>query len=277
MTISSERKAAIILISLLVSITLAACGTAEVTPGPDIAATETAQAMAVAATATPEPTATPTKAPTATPTQIPTATPTTEPTATPTPTVSPPLTATQVIPGGLDLSGARLTLQDLPAGFVAIPSSLLGLENLTIPEAGGIVVPEHVFAFLDQTQFRVVAGFVQELPDEEAQLAFDQAITPTLQLFLEGVGSGLGMQSGVDFQLEPMTGLEGIGDAALGATTVIESEQAALQVDVIVFRREQVEAVLMVLYPQGLGEGLSPTGLAKTLDQHIEAVLPAAK
>jgi predicted small secreted protein len=278
MRISFERKTTIIIVSLLVSVALAACSTAEVTPGPDIAATETAQAMAVAATATPAPTATPTKVPTAvptaTPTKVPTAPPTMQPTAVPTSPASPIGTPTGAATGGLDLSGAVLTLQDLPAGFVTVPSSLLGLENLSIPEAGGVVVPEHVFAFLDQTQFRVVAGFVQELPNQEAILAFDQAITPTMQLFLQGLSSGLGMQTEVNYQLQEMTGLEGIGNAAAGATTTIESQQASLQVDVIVFRREQVEAVLMVLYPQGLGQGLSPTGLAETLDQRIEAVLP---
>jgi hypothetical protein len=71
-----------------------------------------------------------------------------------------------------------------------------------------------ILAFLDQSRFRIVAGYVQELPNEEAILASDQAITPTLQLFLKGVGSGL-------------------------------------------------------------GEGLSPAGLAQTLDQRIEAVSPA--
>lgn len=279
MRISIQRKVTFTLLSLLVSVALGACGTTDVTTGPDVAATETAQAMVEAATATPEPpTATPTPVPpTATPTPVPpTATPTPVP-ATPTAAPSPVETPTEAAGGGLDLSGAVLTVNDLPSGFVAIPSAMLGLENLAIPEAGGVVVPENIFAFLDQSQFRVVAGFVQELPDQEAIVTFDQSITPTLELFLQGASSGLGMQSDVEYQLEPMSGLEGIGNAAVGATTTIQSQQATLQVDVVVFRREDVEAVLMILFPQGLGEGLSPTELASTLDQHIEAVLSSAK
>ena len=204
---------------LLVSVALVACGTAEVTLGPDVAATETAEVTVVSDTPTPEPTATPTETPIPTATPEPTPMPSPSPTALPSPLETPAAEAA----GRTNLDGVTLTVKDLPAGLVAVPSTMLGLDDLAVPETGGIIVPENIFAFLDQSQFRVVAGFVQELEDEGAIIAFDKAITPTLEMFLQGIGSGLGMQDQIDFQLEVLNGLEEIGDEAVGAKTSIES------------------------------------------------------
>ena len=109
------------------------------------------------------------------------------------------------------------------------------------------------------------------------RISFDETITPTLEMFLQGVGSGLGMQDMLALQLEELTGLEEVGDEAVGAISSIQSEQAALRITVVVFRREKLGAVLMLLHPQGLGDGLPPTELADTLDRRIMDALEATR
>ncbi len=80
------KKIIVAMISSIMMILMAACGTKEVantnTPMPTATVMPTSEPIA---TPTPEPTATPTPEPTATPMPEPTATPTPEPTATPTP------------------------------------------------------------------------------------------------------------------------------------------------------------------------------------------------
>lgn len=213
--------------------------------------------IAEQATLTPSPTLTSTSTATPTPTPIPTSTPT------PTPVPPTPVPATVVAP--VTSETGLLTLADLPPGFIEIPLETEGLSQ-EVPFLGTLS-PEETFVFSNDTA-TVVLGGTLPLASPLERAAFDTVVTnPNLVL------SGLGGGTVPDFEIsrqETLSGLDGVGAAAAGFSMDVESGGLSTAVDMVLFRRGSVGAVVAVLYPVGGSAVLDVVGLASLVDGRVD-------
>jgi len=239
----------IILVTLLICSLLPACA-----PSPaeqaatatlaaaNIFATLTAQAPTATATYTPTPTTTATPTATATPTS----TPTPRPTRTPTPTLTP-------TPG---LSSVVLTLDDLPAGFKPMPADFLREMEQAYPEG------TTVFSFQDNTRSQLVSGALVPYPSRQEQAVFDSMLPEFVQMIATGVGS--------DKNSRQLRGLDDIGEARAGITTLSKILNLPMRWDILAFRRSKLGVLFLVGYPDGDKPAVPVGDLARSLDKRID-------
>jgi hypothetical protein len=226
----------------------------------EIFATQTAEAPTITPTPTPSPTPTDTATPT--PTLTPTFTPTSTPTATPSPTPPPTDTPTPAPPP--PTSGVVLTLEDLPPGFTEMPETMMG--DLGAQLGGQGLQVEGVYAFLNLEAVEVVMGFTVAVPGTLDQAGFD-VLAANPELLAGFVGVGMGAEGEPEF--EPLTGLEGIGDTAVGVTMPVEDQ--GMRADMVLFRRGELGFMLFVLYPEDSESLVSVIELAQVLDERAQA------
>lgn len=191
--------------------------------------------------ATPTPTSTPTPTPTQTftPTATPTNTPTPLPTDTPTPTASP----TDTPPPLADLSEITLTLDDLPAGFQEMPPADMGLSQDGLSQ-GGLKV-QSLFTFLEPKHFEILMGFTSLLSTQLEQSGFDLSLRQP-DLLTESLIKGMGTTT--ILEKKPLTDVGDIGDASTGITVVADMQGIPMRIDVVVFRRGNAGAFLILMY-----------------------------
>ena len=271
-----EKKGPLVLVCALIVALLAACGPsqaeldAQATKiAADVFATQTAEAPTLTPTPTPTPTWTPTPTPTVTPTNTPT--PTLTPTLTPTPTATVlPTNTPTVTPTPLpDLSDAVLTLQDLPSGFEEMPLAELGMTEADLSQEDFAV--ESLFAFLEAEHFEMVMGFTALLPTGVEQAGFNVVLRHPdvlLELMIGGMGA-------VDvLEQKELPDLDDIGDVSVGLTVAVDIEGIPMRIDVVVFRRDVVGAVVLVMYIDGDVPVVPVGDVARKLDNRIVEVLP---
>jgi hypothetical protein len=208
----------------------------------NIYATQTAQAPTATATFTRTPTPTFTLTPTVTLTPTPTDTPTITPTPTP------------------DLLKVGLTLKDLPDGFESLPDQQLKSMEQSFPAGSA------AFGYTWQLKGVSVAGIVIPYPDRIQQLSFDESIPATIDVTASLLGQG-----GTSTKLK---GIDDIGDARGGVSTVVKITSIALQADILVFRRNAIGIVLMVMNAKGDIPPVQIADLARTIDERIIAAFP---
>jgi hypothetical protein len=209
------------------------------------------------------------------------ATPTATPTHTPSFTPSPTWTATpskfagvppSPVPGELpDLSDAVLTLRDLPSGFIDEASGFAGFASQM--EASGTPIGSF-FAFSSDFPLIVVAGYTMPLTGSldvgiDLLIQEPEVILTTIAFSLGS--SGLSDSDVTDRRVLP--GFTNLGDASNAATCLIDFSGVKLRLDVTVFRRDEVGAVLIMMYLDGTKPNVSLRQLAIQFDSRIEAVL----
>jgi hypothetical protein len=259
-----KTRTLLLALCLLSIVALAGCESAEERANAQateiaaqIFATQTAEAPTITPTPTPSPTPTDTATPTATPT--PTFTPTPTPTDTPSPTPSPTETPTETPTSPPPTSRAVLTLEDLPPGFEEVPATMLGDLGAQLGEQGLPV--EAVYAFLNLETIEVVMGFTIAVPERMDQAGFDvMAANP--EILASFIGMGMGSEGEPEF--EPLAGLDGVGDSAVGVTMPVADQ--GMEADMVLFRRGELGFMLFVLYAED-SEPLVPViDLAEVLD-----------
>jgi hypothetical protein len=207
-----------------------------------------------------------------TPTPLPTDTPpptdTPVPTSTPIPTSTAPPTDTPTQPP--DLSGAVLTLEDLPSGFEAMSLEEFGMTEEDL--SGDDFTVESVFAFLDAGNFELVMGFTTLILNRLEQTGFDMALDQPEFLMESMIGS---MGSVDILKQEALADLDDIGDASAGMTMVADIESVPMRVDLAVFRRDIVGAFIIVMYIDGDVPVVPVEEAANKLDARISEALPS--
>jgi len=218
--------------------------------------------------ATSTPTATNTPPPTLTPMPTATYTPTATliPTKTSTPTPAPSATP-QPTP---DFSSAVLKLQDLPEGFVEIPSSEMMALFESAEEEQGFTY-RSIFMFMNPNTFEIVIGMTMEMTSTMSQLGADMMLNNP-DILIGPMVSGISGQAEV-IEQEPISGLVGIGDASTGMTMVVNMEGVRTRFDIGIFREDIVLGMLMVMYQDGATPSISLEKLMPLLDQRISDVL----
>lgn len=237
-----NTKKVITLLSLLTGSLLAACGPSQAEldatttqMAKDIFSTQTAQAPTATETHTPSPTATVTPTPTSTSTS----------TSTPTPTLTP-------TPG---LSTIGLTLEDLPAGFVAMPAEEVREMEEAYPEGAS------AFGFQDNRTSQVIMGVLIPYPSRAEQSIFDSMMPQFVQAMAAAVGA--------ESNSEPLPGLEDTGETHSGITAVGKMGSFSMRWDIVVFRRSEVGVLVIIAYPDGDQPATPVVHLAQLLDERI--------
>jgi len=218
--------------------------------------------------ATSTPTATNTPPPTLTPTSTATYTPTATliPTRTSTPSPAPSATP-QPTP---DFSSAVLKMEDLPEGFVEIPSSEMMALFESAEEEQGFDY-RSIFMFMNPNTFEIVIGMTMEMTSTMSQVSADMALNNP-DILIGPMVSGISGQGDVSEQ-EPISGLAGIGDASTGMTMVVNMQGVKTRFDIGLFRQDTVLGLMMVMYQDGSTPSVSLEKLMPILDQRINAVL----
>jgi len=237
------------LVTLLICVILSGCGPSQA----ELDATSTQIAANIFATQTAQaPTATPTFTPSPTATATSTSTPTPTPTNTPTPTLTP-------TPG---LSSVALTQDDFPVGFEAMPAEELRNLEQNYPEGAS------AFGFAENMDSQSVIGILfpcSPCSTQAEQTVFDKMLPLSIQ--------SMEIALGADKNPMNLPGLDDIGEARAGITSVDKEGAHPMRWDIAVFRRSEVVMVLIVAYPDGDKPFLPIVKLARLLDERIKKFL----
>lgn len=225
------------------------------------------------ATPTPTPTYTPTPTDTPTPTFTPTATYTPTPTDTPTPTLTPTPTNTPtpsrtptITPTPLpDISGAVLTLEDLPPGFEELRPEELGLETEDLSE-GGLAI-QNATVFLDVDNFTFLMGFNALLGTPLERAGFELLLDDP-DLLLDSFVSGMGNAEVLEREELPEL-RNAVGESSTGVALTADIEGLRWRMELLVFRRDTVGIFLLLMYTEGEEPAVSIGDLGQLLDERI--------
>jgi len=168
----------------------------------------------------------------------------------------------------LDISSAVLTLDDLHPGFEEFSPEELGMSMEDFSDE--TFQPEEVFIFVNIQDFQMVFGFNFLLTSKLDRVAFDAGVSNP-EITIPAFVSGMGSENVRDEKM--LEGLEDIGEKQIGMTMVTDLEGVPAQVDVIMFRRDVVGAMLMSMVMEGESPNITIHELGLKLDQRIQESL----
>jgi hypothetical protein len=237
--IRSKYQVAWVIGGLVVGLLATGCGVVAVDPTPTL----------------PAPTATPT--PTVTPEPTPTVTATIEAVSvsTPTPLNLPPLSPLALAP------------EDFPVGFERVNPLDYGFdpEDLSFQQFS----VDEVFAYVHPEAEQAVVGLRVNLDTWAEDLGW-QLVVANPQVLVEVFLPQADVQAS---QPAPLSGLDGIGEHAGGFAMTAQSQGIAASVEVVIFDREGIGAMLISLYPDGRIPVISTDELAGRWDGRILSAL----
>ena len=187
-----------------------------------------------------------------------TAVPASSPTQTPPPTQAP----------KPDISSAVLTLDDLPSGFEGFSPEEMGISMNDFSDEE--FQPEDVFIFINSQDFQMVFGFNFLLTERLDRTAFDIGMSQP-EITIPALVDGMGSENVQDEKL--LEGLEDIGEVQIGMTMIADMEGTPAQVDVLMFRRDIIGAMVMSIVLEGQTPNITIHELGRKLDQHIQESL----
>jgi len=172
-------------------------------------------------------------------------------------------TSTQ--PPKVDISSAVLTLDDLPPGFEVLYPEDLGMSVDDFSDED--FQPEEVFVFINSQDFQMVIGFNFLLDNKLDRIAFDAGVSQP-EITLPAMVNGMGSEDIQDEKV--LEGLDDIGEKQIGMTMITDMEGVPVQVDILMFRREIIGAMLMSMVFDGDSPNITLHELGLKLDQHFE-------
>lgn len=179
-----------------------------------------------------------------------------------------PIQSRNIVAQEPDLSQAILTLEDLPPGFKDMSGEADSLKKQL--NNGTEIKAENVFAFQksDDKQFQLIVGFTMPMLTRIDQASFDSLIRQQdfAQEFLKGLNEG----SQGDFSnitSSPMG--ENIGDTSAKWVTKGQLNGIPMRLEMAVFRRGNLGAMLMILYLDGESPSIAIADAARKLDSRI--------
>lgn len=189
--------------------------------------------------------------------------------------IQPTIQPTNIAATTPDLPKAVLTLQDLPSGFKDMSGEAESLKKQL--NNSNEVKAENVFAFQksDDKQFQLLVGFTMPMLSRIEQASFDSSIRQQdfAQEFLKGLNEG----SQGDFSnitSSPMG--ENIGDASAKWVTKGQLNGIPMRLEMAVFRRGNLGAMLMILYLDGESPSIAIADAARRLDSRIVELSPVS-
>ena len=149
-----------------------------------------------------------------------------------------------------DLSSLVLTLQDLPPGFIEMPSDYLASLRNKLSQ-GRDFMPGSIFAYqkMDSKllELQVLIGFTVQLSEPTLQAAFDQAIGEGI--FAKAFSQGLNDDKELQFTPPATLTLQDkMGEVSAGWRSQGKVENIPMNVDLALFRRGQIGVVMATIY-----------------------------
>jgi hypothetical protein len=177
----------------------------------------------------------------------------------------------EVVP--LPVSHAVLTLEDLPEDFAVITVDELGLTIDDFAEDLEEYGPEELdhFGFLSgelPEVLELIYGIFVYPLSAEGQADFDEGMSDPEQMgdFIADLGS-----DATSHELLPE--LSNIGDMSVGARYSLDADGVAMVGDIVIFRMDDILAMLLVFWLEELGP-VMPTGeLTETLETRLAEVV----
>jgi len=147
-----------------------------------------------------------------------------------------------------------------------VPPEDFGLEEGQ-EFAEGVTIG-NAFAFVEPTSFEVIFGFTMPLERRLDQVGFDAALERP-ELLIEGFVAGLG-DTGYE-AVAVLEGMDQIGDKSNGIGLVMLVDPLAFQMEMVIFRKGELGAFLMLMYFQGE----QPQNSVRELAEAMAARAPA--
>jgi hypothetical protein len=171
----------------------------------------------------------------------------------------------------------KLTLADLPQGFIEPPPAVAAqmvqqLEALSGQFQQSGVSPEDFYVYIHPTRLQVVVGFNGMISDSEQ---FDYYLTqsqqPEQQTKITAlIEQRLAGMDGIDLtHYETLEAVNGVGDRAAGIHMGLTLYDTQFNTDLVTFRRGNVGLFTAVMYPQDQAPLVELLTLATQLDQRI--------
>ncbi len=159
-----------------------------------------------------------------------------------------------------------LRLQDLPRGFTAMPAEELAKlkEELRQDE----IDVENVFAFVAQEQFQLIMGITTRLDTVQQQQKFDELLRDPEKL------KSLLAENLQDTPVPPqrLNNINNIGDAAGGVSLQVDLDSLLAQLEILVFRKNQMGAFVFVLYREGQRPLYPIAEVGRQLERRVQEV-----
>ncbi len=130
--------------------------------------------------------------------------------------------------------------------------------------------PEDVFVLINTQNFQMVFGFNFLLTEKIDRASFDVGVSQpeiTIPAFVGGIGS----ENVRDEKL--LEGMEDIGEKQIGMSMVTSMEELSTQVEVVMFRRDIIGAMIMSMTLEGQDPNISIYDLGRKLDQNVQETL----
>jgi len=187
-------------------------------------------------------------------------------------------------PDTVDLSGATLTLKDLPAGFRVLSADELARFGISESSFAGAfrgfsrAGPLNLAGFQnadlqDQQAFELVVSLLLHPLTASEQASLDRELDNP-DAAMEQLASALVGAQYTDAHL--LAGTDRLGDKSLGFAVVVASADVSVQFDIVVARRGEVLELVYVFYYAGQQPRIGVATLAQILDQRVAAALGAA-
>lgn len=171
-----------------------------------------------------------------------------------------------------DISSAVLNINDLPAGFEEYTLEDMGMSLDDFSNES--FQPENVFIFINMQEFQMVFGFNFLLTNMIERAAFGAGVSQP-DITFPAIVNGIGSVNVRDEQL--LDGLEDIGEEQIGMNMIADMEGASVQVDVLMFRRDIIGAMVLSMNLEEQTPIIAIHELGQKLDQHVKESLQSIK
>ena len=189
-------------------------------------------------------------------------------TLTPSPTSTPTLTPTQTPTPPPDISGARILLEDLPAGFEELTPEEFGMNVSDL--SNDEFQPEDIFIYLNSRNFQLVLGFNILLTDRLDRIGFDTFLN-TPEMMAESFLSGMGSEDVRNQKV--LEGMDEIGDERIAMGMETDVEGIAMTMNILMLRRDIVGGMIVTMYLAGKDPSISIKDLGLLFDKNIQNTL----
>ena len=190
------------------------------------------------------------------------------PTTTPSP-VPPTPTATRIpVDVSAVLSEMELPADIVPESYTEFSSGDWGITPENISDDRLTV--SKIILLMNADRQEVCMAVLFSLDSAADQALFDAAVSDS-DVLVDSLVQTMAGEGVVVAELGPVTGLEGLGDAAAGYAFQYEEGGLAVMVDVIIFRRGPAGAMATSLYLDGQTPQLSVEDLAEALEDQFQA------
>lgn len=184
------------------------------------------------------------------------------------------LQVAQVAPSNPNL---RLTLADLPDGFIAPPPAVAAqIAQQIAPFSGQLqangINPDDLFVFLHPTAFQIIVGFHATVADQaqfDAYLA--QSQQPEYQAAIATrIQERLATMDNVALhEYKSLPEMQDVGDESAGLQLALELYETNFKADLITFRQGDVGMFTAVMYPAEVDPLAPLLDLANILNDRI--------